>query len=705
MSPRIELAEFLTAYLAEVEEHLSVANARVLAIEVAEQNGGHDPRAVRDLFRALHTVKGLSSMVGVEPIVAIAHRMEAILRGADRAGGALAKAALEPLLDGLGAIEVRLRALRDKKPVPAPPAALLRLLEATEGRDDATPRSAAPALLLEPALSGKLAAFETQQILRAIAAGHRALRIEFVPSVERAAAGQSINSVRERVGALADIVKVIPISLPANDAAPAGLAFVLLVTTSESDEAVAAAAGLDSAALRPIGLEGATDAQAPLVPLPELEPELFDEKPEKRSVLRVDVSRVDDAMEVLSSLIVSRSRLVRVVSTLAVGSAEARELKQVVTDVTRQLRDLRSSILRVRMVRVADVLERIPLLISGLRRTTGKRVRLELDTGDAELDKAVAERIFPAVLHLVRNAVDHGIESPEERRAAGKPEEGLIRITTSSRSNRQLELLVSDDGRGVDRARVAARAMSPVPTSEASLLDLLCKPGLSTREEVTTTSGRGMGMDIVRRVVVGTLGGELLLSTREGVGTSFALHVPLTIAIVDAFTVRCGAERFVVPVAMVEEIVEVDESRVVSAPMASLRGGAPTQLGMMERRGEVVPLIDLAAMLGMSADPLGSKKALVIRRAGQPVGFVVERVLGQQETVVRPLLDPLVNVRGVAGATDLGEGRPTLVLDLVALAAPAPSKLLRAPPSLPALPGETSPPARALPAQRGDGGS
>jgi two-component system chemotaxis sensor kinase CheA len=126
---------------------------------------------------------------------------------------------------------------------------------------------------------------------------------------------------------------------------------------------------------------------------------------------------------------------------------------------------------------------------------------------------------------------------------------------------------------------------------------------------------------------------------------------------------------------------------------------------MMERRGEVVPLIDLAAMLGMSADPLASKKALVIRRAGQPVGFVVERVLGQQETVVRPLLDPLVNVRGIAGATDLGDGRPTLVLDLVALAAPAPSKLLRAPPSLPALPGETSTPARALPSQRGDGGS
>jgi two-component system chemotaxis sensor kinase CheA len=228
--------------------------------------------------------------------------------------------------------------------------------------------------------------------------------------------------------------------------------------------------------------------------------------------------------------------------------------------------------------------------------------------------------------------------------------------------------------------------MAEVPTTDAELLDLLCRPGLSTREEVTTTSGRGMGMDIVRRVVVDQLGGELRLSTRPGIGTSFSLHVPLTIAIVDAFTTQCGSERFVVPVSMVEEIVEIDESRVVSASLGRVGGGPATQLGMFERRGEAVPLVNLAALLRIPHDATVARKALVVRRNGQPIAFVLDRVLGQQEAVVRPLLDPLVNVPGVSGATDLGDGRPTLVLDLVALAVTRPAKLLQAPPSAPALP-------------------
>ena len=397
----------------------------------------------------------------------------------------------------------------------------------------------------------------------------------------------------------------------------------------------------------------------------------------------MDVARVDDAMEKLSSLIVSRSRLARAVSSLNPSSTEARELKQIGADIARQLRELRTSILNVRMVRVGEVLERVPLVVRGLRRVTGKQVRLELDAGDAELDKAVAERIFPAILHLVRNAVDHGIELPEERRAAGKPEEGLIRITTSSRSNTKLELAISDDGRGVDATRVAARARSEVPGSDAGLLELLCRPGLSTREEVTTTSGRGMGMDIVRRIVVDQLGGELLLSTQLGLGTTFSLFVPLTIAIVDAFTTQCGDQRFVIPVSMVEEILEIDPDSVVSAPV-TIPGGA-TQLGMFERRGEAVPLINLATLLRVPRGFPPARKALVIRRGGQPVAFMVDRVLGQQEVVVRPLADALVNVPGVSGATDLGDGRPTLVLNLVALAGARTTKMLRSGPNVPAL--------------------
>jgi two-component system, chemotaxis family, sensor kinase CheA len=185
--------------------------------------------------------------------------------------------------------------------------------------------------------------------------------------------------------------------------------------------------------------------------------------------------------------------------------------------------------------------------------------------------------------------------------------------------------------------------------------------------------------------VVDQLGGELLLSTQVGIGTTFSLLVPLTIAIVDAFTTQCGEERFVVPVSMVEEILEVDPEQIVSAPV-TLPGGA-TQLGMFERRGEAVPIVDLASLLGIHChEGSHARKALVVRKGGQPVAFVLDRVLGQQEVVVRPLADPLVNVPGVTGATDLGDGRPTLVLDLVALAGTRTTRILRPAPSAPALP-------------------
>jgi two-component system chemotaxis sensor kinase CheA len=349
-------------------------------------------------------------------------------------------------------------------------------------------------------------------------------------------------------------------------------------------------------------------------------------------------------------------------------------LAQVIGDNARQLRDLRAAIMRARMVSVAELLERVPLIVRGLSRATGKAARLEVATRHAELDKAVAERIFPAIVHLVRNAVDHALETPEERRAAGKSEVGLVSVACFERSNNQLELTVSDDGRGVDAAAVAARAGAPVPTTPEALLDLLARPGLSTKAEVTTTSGRGVGMDVVKRIAVDELRGELSLATVPGKGTTFTLHIPLSITIVDAFSFVCGGETFVVPVSTVEEIREIDLSKTVRGPdrRRSSRGEpdrrrAPRASDMIERRGQAVPVLALDDLLGLPVSEGSMKKAIIVRRNGEPFAFTVDRMLGQQEVVVRPLEDALVRVTGVSGTTDLGDGRPTLVLDLAAL--------------------------------------
>jgi two-component system, chemotaxis family, sensor kinase CheA len=655
LSDTVDLAEFRHAFVVEAEELLATANSSLLDLEKALRAGSQNIRALRELFRSVHTIKGLSAMVGVEPIVAIAHRLETSLRAADRAGGKLGLASIDPLLQGCKAMEKRVRALAAGKPVPEASRSLLDKLE----RLEAGPAPASPAgpsaLLVEPETLAKLTPQDRAQLLDGAARGRRAVRVDFVPSPERAEAGTTITSVRGRVCALGELVKVVPLSVPVSAQSPGGLAFALFLVTDASDAAIAEAVGTDAAAVQTLVAEPVEPAALEL----DAEETTFS----RQGVVRVDVARLDEAMERLSALVVTRFRLTRAVAALAGRGVAVRELSEIVAENGRQLRDLRAAILRVRMVPASELFDRVPLLVRGLSRATGKQVRLDIDVAGAELDKGVAERLFPAIVHLIRNAVDHAIETPEERTRAGKPEEGRIAIACFERTNSQLELTIADDGRGIDRQKVAARAGRPMPESEAALLDLLCLPGLSTRDEATTTSGRGMGMDIVKRVIE-QLGGELTVQTRMGAGTRFVLHVPLTISIVDAFAFECGANRFVVPVTMVEEIVDLDPARLVSGPIR--RGGAGAAR-LLERRDEAVPVVQLETVFRLGDRGGAARKALVVRRNGEPMAFAVDRLLGQQEVVVRPLEDPLVRVPGVSGATDLGDGRPTLVLDLAAL--------------------------------------
>jgi two-component system chemotaxis sensor kinase CheA len=661
---------FIAGFIAEAEEHLGAANAHLLAIEDAAGRGQATPRQVRELFRTFHTVKGLAAMVGVDPIVDVAHAMETVLREADRAAGTLPPGAVELLLRGVRAIDQRVRALAKRKPVAAAPADLIGALDDLRQPNAAAPRPSSDRTTLAPELWAKLSPAEREQVFQGLRAGRRGALVQFVPTAERSAAGINVTSVRERVAEVAELVKVIPQSVPTSAEAPGGLAFALIVLATAPDGDLAAAASVGLEAVTTFALH---EAAAP-VALGDLEEVFTDDELHRRGYVRVEVSRLDDALERLSALVVTQFRLTRAAADLRQAGADTRALAQVINENARQLRDLRAAIMRARMVSVAELLERVPLIVRGLSRATGKVARLEVVAGHAELDKAVAERVFPAVVHLVRNAVDHALETPEQRRAAGKPESGVVTVSCIERADNQLELSVSDDGRGIDAAAVARQAGVPVPQTADALLDLLARPGLSTKTEVTTTSGRGVGMDVVRRIAVDDLHGELSLVTTPGAGTTFSLRIPLSITIVDAFSFVCGGETFVVPVSTVEEIQEVDLTRTVRGPDRRKvpRSGPDRRrtvraADMMQRRGEAVPVLRLDELFGLPAPAEARRKAIIVRRNGEPYAFAVDRMLGQQEVVVRPIEDALVRVHGVSGTTDLGDGRPTLVLDLAAL--------------------------------------
>ena len=664
MSEFIDLKQFLTGFLSETSELLRTANVNLLLLESAAAKGSPNPRAVRELYRALHTIKGLSAMVGVDPIVDLAHAVETVLRAADRGSGQMSQEAIELSLKGVKAIEDRVDAVAKKKEVPRAP---VRLLEAL-GRLE--PVAARPPVsqslpLLRPELQAKLSPAELQEVASGVAAGRRLFQIESLPSTTRASQGVTITWVRERVGEVGEIVKIVPRSMKQSVAAPGGLAFDLLVLTDATAQRLAEVAKLRAEEVMAIGpgppaVEASPPAAEPIgEELDELAPDS-----DPVTYVRVEVTRLDDALNKLSELIISRFKLKREIAALAARGVDVRALLDIDVLYGLQLDDLRGAIMRTRMVPMAELLARIPLLVRALGRDTGRAVRLEIDAQDVELDKSVGDRIFPAIVHLVRNAIDHAIEPPAERERLGKPREGLVRIVCNTRASNQLELAFTDDGRGIDAAAVARRAGREPPPTDGALLELLATPGFSTLDQATKTSGRGLGMDIVKRIVTTDLRGEMTLKTVLGRGTTFTLRLPLTLTIVDVFLVECGRERFVVPVSAVEEIIDVEPSKRLRGPLPE-----SSPLWLYEWRDEGLTLIELGAALQLPSAAGAATQGLVVRRTGQGFVFAIDRVIGQQEVVVRPIDDPLAQAPGVSGATDLGDGRPALVLDLIALSA------------------------------------
>jgi len=664
----LDRQEFVAGYLAEAEEHLQAANRDLLAVEAALNDNQANPRSVRNLFRALHTLKGLSAMIGVDAVVDIAHEMEAVLRVADRGSGRLSLSAVELLLQGVKAIETRVAAFAAGGPIPPAPQDLILALAALRPATEDTPTAPASALALEPELLTKLSASEQLQLAQGVSSGRRVLRLDYLPSPARTAEGITITKVRERLGQIAEIVKVVPLAIPRSEHAPGALRFALLLITDAPNEALAEAAYAQASDVQNVVVAHPDSEPPPVWAADEPEPDA----PLRASSIRVDIARLDDAMEKLSELVVTRFRLSRAVHALREQGVDVRELGSIVDENARRLRDLRGCITRARMVPVRELLDRVPLIVRGMRRSTGKTVDLEIEAGSAELDKAVAERVFPAIVHLIRNAIDHAIEPPAERAVLGKPERGRVTVTCFEHSNTELELSVKDDGRGIDGEGVARRAGRAAPRTPQELLELITLPGFSTAPRPTSTSGRGMGMDIVQRIAVGALGGSLTLETTRGSGTTFTLRIPLSISIVDSFSFACAGQTFVVPVSMVEEIVDLALVPVVTPP-APVATSKPVKL--IERRGQTVPLLPLAQLFALRDDQTAAK-ALIVRHAGEPFAFAVDRMFGQQEIVVRPLEDPLVKVTGISGATDLGDGRPTLVLDLLGLAGASSSSAL-----------------------------
>jgi two-component system chemotaxis sensor kinase CheA len=379
--------------------------------------------------------------------------------------------------------------------------------------------------------------------------------------------------------------------------------------------------------------------------------------------VRVELGRLDDVMRLIGDMVVSRSRLddlLRQAGTGAVaGVSDA--LEETNAAMERQLRRLRESVMRIRLVPIGEVFERLRFAARDAIRESGKQVTLAFEGQTTEIDKLVVDRMLEPLLHLVRNAVSHGIERPAERLARGKPADGRLTLRATASGDR-IVVEVEDDGAGIDAGQVAARARSRglLASDETltpdRLLDVLCTPGFSTRDVADLTSGRGVGMDVVRSAVR-ALAGVLTLETAPGRGTRFVVQLPLTLMILDALLVDIGGQQMAVPQPALREVLQVATTTIVPFENNDV----------IAYRDGVLPLVDLARLFGLREARRTSAYVLVVGSEAAPMGLLVDRVLGLREIVVHPVVDPLVSVPGVAGATELGDGRVSLILDATAL--------------------------------------
>jgi two-component system, chemotaxis family, sensor kinase CheA len=619
----MDLSKYAALFLAESREHLSACNRLLLEWE-------REPASIREvggLFRAIHTVKGMAATMGYAGVADLAHRLENLLDGLRRRTAAPSPREFQLLFRSVDALSAGVEGAVTGASAPADEGVLGELDAAAAMVGETVLTVEHPAVSPRP--SGAFAAprEETRPV-------QVVLRRDAVMRGARAAL------VLQRAESLGAVSAVRP--APSHfDSQGFDGRFAFRLATAASDEEVSTALR-GAGEVESIGFEAEeTDARSAA----------------QSRQIRVALGRLDSLMKQVGELVVAKNRL----GALAAESPDS-ALAEVSDRIARLASEMQAEVIAARMTPVGEVLERFPRVVRDLARDLGKRIRFEVEGGEIELDRSILDEIGPPLLHLIRNAVDHGIESPEERAREGKLEEGRI-VLSASRDRNSVALRLADDGRGIDRERILAKVRREGLETGAdglgddALLRVLARPGFSTADAVSGVSGRGVGVDVAV-TKVRALGGTIEVRSELGKGTTWTIRVPLTLAIVRALLASAAGERYAVPLAYVAETVEFDPRSITSV----------RDREALLVRDQLIPTVHLRDLVRCQAGPVRPKAPTVILEIGdRRAALVVDALVGQQDIVVEPFDAPREMPSFVGGATILADGSPALILDAAAL--------------------------------------
>ena len=678
----MDVNQYLGIFLEEAREHLQTLNRCVLDLE-------HDPgnlQILDEIFRSAHTIKGMSATMGYTAIAELTHEMENVLdllrKGTLKAHAGI----IDTLFQCVDRLEQLVEEVVSGQSGGVEVAALSAKLAAL-AKGEVTPavstEPAAPVVESAAATSDiELNETEQQMVNSALAQGMQVYQLKI-----GVRDGTLLKSVRaymamKALDELGDVIKTDPL-VEDLEKDNFGLEFsVVLVTENTAEkicETILSIAEIEKAIAIPC-VSSQAETQRPRAveasvasgtePVVEQTREVAKEskvdpaaaKAKGKALLRVDAEKLDSLLNLVGVLVINKTRLQQFGL-----SNQLQELSEAIEQMDRVTTDLQGVVMKLRMVPVGQVFNRFPRMVRDLSHNLGKEINLIIQGEETELDRTVIDEIGDPLVHLLRNSIDHGIEKPADRTAAGKNPVGEVRLTARHEGNHVL-LMVSDDGKGLKAEAIKQKALEKGLVTKAELeamdpndiMRLIFMSGFSTAETVTDVSGRGVGMDVVRTKIE-ALGGSLELDSTPGQGTRVRIRLPLTLAIIQALLIQVQAETYAIPLGSIDSTINIvpEDIRTIQ------------QQEVILLRGQIIPLVRLAKRLGITQSAeFESEQELyvvIVQSGDNKIGLLVDSLVGQQEIVIKSLGTILTGIKQIAGATILGDGQVVLILDVNAL--------------------------------------
>ncbi len=651
----------LKEFVAEAEEIIEGLNQNLLAMEAAEDKTAVRPDILNAIFRAAHTLKGMSGMVGLKKVSEISHRLEDMLDSLRMGKLNLSRPLMDTLFKGMDLVRGLIASVNSGRGEEADIAPMLKQIQQAMAGGGET-QSSAGMEGIDADILKVLTEYETHRLNENIRL--KLNLFELTARFKLETFDKDLVKLNSQVQSFGEIITTLP---NPGMSPEAGIVFKLIIGTKSDLETLRSKFSQGQLEIQPIGPKRGQKAVEEAAPLSAQEEEKGSGS--IRSItptIRVDIGKLDSLLNVVGELVLNKAVIGQIGKEMLQSrgfTTEGVELQKAYQALDRRVGELQEGLVEIRMIPIGQVFDRLVRVVRKLSRELGKEVDLQISGEETKLDKSMIEEIADPLMHLIRNSLDHGIEAKEERRKAGKPETGIINLRANQKGN-NVVIEVEDDGSGIDLARVYKKGLERglldknKEYDHRELINVLFSPGFSTAEAVTELSGRGVGLDVVAKNI-SKLSGMVDVETEVGKGTKFSITLPITLVIIKALVVRVGPETYAIPLNSVSESLMIRQADIRTVERREV-----TQL-----RDHTLSLLRIKEVFQLPEGETRDTRlfVIVVGLAEKRLGLVVDAIEGQQEIVIKSLGEILRDTPGIAGATELGNRKTILVLDVAAL--------------------------------------